>query len=175
MKKYNKVLTQMLIRHRSFEKLEQLQQNHDKLSAAEFQLMFNNWDKEVTQLMLGSEKWCNKFRDGNIEFSPVVGIWIRRLQAYRWIEQYHAGKVKHAGNLCRTCQRLGTSSPQSHCPAQILAGIEACTRHLADLKKIAPQLQNDHLQTCLASARDRGDGSAIKTIQNILRTESIRR
>jgi hypothetical protein len=66
-KKYNKVLTQMLIRHRSFKKLEQLQQNHDKLSAAEFQLMFNNWDKEVTQLMLGSEKRCNKFRDGNID------------------------------------------------------------------------------------------------------------
>jgi len=134
-KKYNKVLTQMLIQHRSFEKLEQLQQNHDKLSAAEFQLMFNNWDKEVTQLMLGSEKRCNKFHDGNIEFSPVVGIWIHRLQAYRWIEQYHVGKVKHAGNLCRTRRRLGISSPQSHSPAQILAGIEACTRHLADLKK----------------------------------------
>ncbi len=57
---------------------------------------------------------------------------------------------------------MGTSSPQSHCPAQILAGIEACTRHLADLKKIAPQLQNNHLRTCLASARDRDDGSAIK-------------
>ena len=116
----------MLIRHRSFKKLEQLQQNHDKLSASEFQLMFNNWDKEVTQLMLGSEKQCNKFRDGTIEFSPVVGIWIRRLQAYHWIEQYHTGKVKHAGNLCRTCRKLGISSPQSHSPAQILAGIEAC-------------------------------------------------
>ena len=130
----------MLIRHRSFKKLEQLQQSHDKLSAAEFQLMFNNWDKEVTQLMLGSEKRCNKFRDGNIEFSPVVGIWIRHLQAYRWIEQYHAENVKRAGNLCRTCRRLGISSPQFHSLAQILAGIEACTQHLADLRKIAPQL-----------------------------------
>jgi hypothetical protein len=35
---------------------------------------------------------------------------------------------------------LGISSPQSHSPAQILAGIEACTQHLADLKKIVPQL-----------------------------------
>jgi hypothetical protein len=50
---------------------------------------------------------------------------------------------------------LGISSPQSHSPARILAGIEACTQHLADLKKIAPQLRNDHLRTCLASARDR--------------------
>ena len=42
-------------------------------------------DKEVTQLMLGSEKRCNKFKDRNIEFSPVVGLWIHRLQAYRWV------------------------------------------------------------------------------------------
>ena len=136
--------------------------------------MFNNWDKEVIQLMLGSEKRCNKFRDGNIEFSPVVGIWICHLQAYRWIQQYHAGNLKHAGNLCRTCRRLGISSPQSHSLAQILAGIEACTHHLADLRKITPQLQIDHLRTCLASARDRKDKSAIKTVQNILQTESIR-
>jgi hypothetical protein len=86
----------MLIRHCLFEKLEQLQENHDKLSAADFQLMFNQWNKEVTQLMLGSEKRCNKFHDWNIEFSPVVGIWIHCLQAYRWIQQYHAGNVKHA-------------------------------------------------------------------------------
>ncbi len=87
---------------------------------------------------------------------------------------HHAGNVKHAGNLCRTCRRLGISSPQSQSLVQILAGIEACTQHLADLRKIAPQLHNDHLRTCLASARDREDKSAIKTIQNILRTESIR-
>ena len=105
----------------------------------------------------------------------MVGIWIRRLQAYRWIEQYHTGKVKHTGNLCRTCRRLGISSPQSHSPAQILAGIEACTQHLADLKKIAPQLRKDHMRACLVSARDRDDTPAIKALQNILRTESIRR
>jgi hypothetical protein len=31
------------------------------MSADDFQLLFNKWDKEVTQLMLGSEKQCNKF------------------------------------------------------------------------------------------------------------------
>jgi hypothetical protein len=70
-KQYNKVLKQMLIHHHSFEKL---QQNHQHMSAADFQLLFNKWDKEVTHLMLGSEKQCNKFCDGSIEFSPVVGI-----------------------------------------------------------------------------------------------------
>jgi hypothetical protein len=33
------------------------------------------------------------------EFSPVTGIWIHCLQAYRWVQQFHEGKVAHEGNL----------------------------------------------------------------------------
>jgi hypothetical protein len=69
------------------------------LRVGNFQLLFNKWDKEVTQLMLASEKWCNKDQDGSIEFSLVTTIWIRHLQAYRWIQQFHEYKVAHGGNL----------------------------------------------------------------------------
>jgi hypothetical protein len=81
-KRYNKVLRQLLIHHRSFEKLDFLQSNHHLMSADDFQILLNRWDTEVTQLMLASEKWCNKFCDGSIMFSLVTGIWIRHLQAY---------------------------------------------------------------------------------------------
>ncbi len=64
-KRYNKVLTKLLIHHRLFEKLEFLQTNHHLMSADAFQTLFNRWDMEVMQLMLASEKWCNKFCDGS--------------------------------------------------------------------------------------------------------------
>jgi hypothetical protein len=51
-KRYNKVLRQLLIRHRSFEKLDFLQSNHHLMSADDFQILFNKWDMEVMQLML---------------------------------------------------------------------------------------------------------------------------
>jgi hypothetical protein len=79
---YNKVLTKLLIHHRLFEKLEFLQTNHHLMSVDAFQTLFNRWDTEVMQLMLVSEKRCNKFCNGSIEFSPITGIWIQRLQAY---------------------------------------------------------------------------------------------
>jgi hypothetical protein len=60
-KRYNKVLTKLLICHRLFEKLEFLQTNHHLMSADAFQTLFNRLDTEVMQLMLASEKWCNKF------------------------------------------------------------------------------------------------------------------
>ena len=112
-KKYNNVLQQMLIRHRAFEKIEDLQLNHSNLFAGEFQPMFNAWGKEVTQLMLRSKKRCNKFRDGNIEFSPVIGLWIHRLQAYRWISRYQSNQVAHSGNLVWLCRCLSIPSPSS--------------------------------------------------------------
>ncbi len=73
---YNKILTLLLICHRLFEKLEFLQSNHHLMSADAFQTLFNRWDMEVTQLMLALEKWCNKFCDGSIEFSPITGVQI---------------------------------------------------------------------------------------------------
>ncbi len=72
----NKVLTKLLIRHRLFGKLEFLQTNHHLMSADAFQMLFNRWDTEVTQLMPALEKRCNKFCDRSIELSPITGIWI---------------------------------------------------------------------------------------------------
>jgi hypothetical protein len=96
---YNKVLTKLLTCHRSFEKLEFLQSNHHLMSADAFQTLFNRWDMEVMQLMLALEKQCNKFCDGSIELSPITGIWICHLQAYRWVQQFHENKVANRGNL----------------------------------------------------------------------------
>ncbi len=105
-KRYNKVLRQLLICHRSFEKLDFLQSNHHHMSADDFQILFNRWDMEVTQPMLASEKQCNKFCDGSLEFSPVTGIWIHCLQAYRWVQHFYEIKVTHRGNLFQTFRCL---------------------------------------------------------------------
>ena len=167
-KNYNTVLKQLLVCHRSFEKLEFLQQNHVNMLAAEFQLMFNQWDREVTQLMLGSEKRCNKFWDGSIEFSPVIGLWIRRIQVYRWIRQNHEGRVEHAGNLFRACQRLFVSPPTSLSPDQVTACKEDCKRHLEALWQSTLKLRDEHLRTCLDPARGRGNVNAVKSIIKML-------
>jgi hypothetical protein len=148
---YN-VLKQLLVRHWLFEKLEFLQQHHSNMSAADFQLMYNQWDREVTRLMLGSEKQCNKFRVGSIEFSPVIGLWIRRIQVYRWIRRYLVGKVEHAGNLYRTCRRLYVPPPHLLTLTQVTATKEDCKRHLEALRQSAPKLRDEHLRSCLDSA-----------------------
>ena len=43
------------------------------MSPAAFQLKFNKWDNELTELMTLSEDKCHKFMDRHIEFPPEIG------------------------------------------------------------------------------------------------------
>ncbi len=171
---YNMVLRQLLICHQSFEKLDFLQSNHHLMSASDFQLLFNKWDMEVTQLMLALENWCNKFQDESIEFSLVTSIWICCLQAYRWVQPFHENKVAHGGNLFRTCRSLNILSLLVLTPAQVLLSINAWMTRLEGLKKEKPRLWNVHLRECLSSAQVREDTASVIAIQKILHAESIR-
>jgi hypothetical protein len=123
------------------------------MSAGNFQLLFNKWEKEVMQLMLALEKVVISFGMESIEFSPVTGIWIRCLQAYHWVQQFHENKVAHGGNLFQTCRRLDILSLLALTPAQVLLNLNECITQLDDLKKDEPKLRNVHLREGLSLAQ----------------------
>ncbi len=124
--------------------------------------------------MLALEKCCNKFWDRSIKFSPITGIWIWHLKAYRWIQQFYENKVAYGGNLFGTCRRLNILSPFALTPAQVMLYINECMTRLDDLKKDAPKLWNVHLRECLSSAWVREDTVSVIATQKIFRVESIR-
>jgi hypothetical protein len=110
------------------------------MSVADYQLLFNKWDKEVTKLMLGSEKQYKNFYDGSVEISPVVGIQIGHLQAYQWVQCYES-KMAYRENMFWTCRHLNILSPTALIPAQVILNIEVCIVRLTELKKAAPKLR----------------------------------
>jgi hypothetical protein len=120
---------------------------------------------------VGLGKRCNKFIDGNIEFSPVVGLWLHRLQAYRWIVDTRMVRFHMQVTLCR---QLSVLSPDSLMMEEVIAAEAACVQKLADLKLQAPLLSNEHHQKCLDTARERGDKVETDAIVAIQCTESTR-
>jgi hypothetical protein len=46
----------------------------------------NKWDGEHTEHQACSENNCNTFKDGSIDFSPEVDIWIKRRDIYKQLE-----------------------------------------------------------------------------------------
>jgi hypothetical protein len=123
--------------------------------------------------MLALEKRCNEFCDRSIEFSPITGIWIQHLRAYRWIQRFHENKVAQGGNLFQTCRHLNIASLVVLNPAQVLLNVNECMTWLEGLKKDAPKLRNAHLRECLSSAQVREDTALVIAIQKIFREESI--
>ncbi len=98
-KKYIEKLKKGFVKHRIYEKLEYLHLNKSSIPRGEYQLKCNSWDTEVTQLKLGSEKGRNQSFNGTIEFSPLVGILVRNIRVYRWIEHFKAVKPTNKKNL----------------------------------------------------------------------------
>ncbi len=55
-KKCIKKLKKGFVKHRIYQKLENLHLNKSSIPRGEFQLKFNSWDREVTQLKMGSKR-----------------------------------------------------------------------------------------------------------------------
>ena len=85
-----------------YTKMNYLKENREKMSEAEFLLLFNKWDVEYTQLMTAAESKCRKYKNDHTPFSPGIGILIQRINTYRWIQQYKSCNVRKFGTCMQT-------------------------------------------------------------------------
>ena len=174
-KNYNKVLKQLYLRHRVFEKFERIDQNYDTMTAAEFQLELNRWDREVVEYKRCAESKCNKKYDGTIPFSDEVGVWFNRLRIYRWMARFKEGRVKDPRNLFRQCKRHGVPQPRELSPEDVAAREASCLSELASRRQRAPELRVRFLRERLDDAIAREDEESAAAIRRILRKEAIRK
>ena len=140
------------MKHRIYEKLENLHLHKSSIPRGEFQLKFNSWDREVTHLKLGSEKGSNQFFNGTIEFSPLLGILVRNIRVYRWIKHFKAGKPTNKKNLWRTCKQQMIPLPLSLTQEEVTEKINGCMKRLANLREKGPKLRAKHLASRLEVA-----------------------
>jgi hypothetical protein len=110
-KKYIKRLKKQLKRHKIEEKLNILNEHQAEMSREKVEHHHNKIDEEVVQQQVGLEKKCNKFYDGKIEFSPEVGIVVRRGRLYRRILDFKHGKPMNHRTLKDTCKKQSVLLP----------------------------------------------------------------
>lgn len=170
-KQYNRVLKSLCDRHKMHEKLLRIKVLDDSVSAAEYQLLHNRWDNELGDFMASAEEECTKFQSSLIEYSPTVGLWLKRRTILKWILRWHDGQVPDDRNLKRAAARNGIEDPLTSSREDIEARLVACIGHLMELRKIAPELRRKHMRACLVKAIERGDEDAAKEIVRIRRKE----
>ena len=172
---YVRVLMQLTQRHKMFSKALRLRRQRMVMTAAEFQLVCNKYDKEFIELMLAAEKRCRNKKPDFLAWSPIVGACVRHLHLYRWILRYKHGGNTNTSNLKRACESQGLPNPIQMTLAEAEIAELTCLRRLDKLRDEAPQLRLEHLQSCIDQARAVNDETKVDALVRIMRRERDRR
>jgi hypothetical protein len=166
-----------LKRHKIEEKLKILNEHQAEMPREKVGHHHNKIDEEVVQQQVGAEKKCNKFYDGKIEFSPEVGIVVRRGRLYRRILDFKHGKPMNHRNrtLKDACKKQSILLPSQLTIEEVKDQIKISDARLKELEKTAPQDRAQHLQSCYVIARDKKRDKAVRTIQKMMRKEAKQR
>ena len=52
-----------------------------EVAVEEYDERMNKWDKELKEFMIAAEKKCRTYKQGHLEWSPTVRMWLAR----RWV------------------------------------------------------------------------------------------
>ena len=92
-----------------------------------------------------------------LEWSPIVGTYLRHLHIYRWIIRFKHGRKTNTSNLKRTCDANGIPNPVGMSLVEAELGELACLRKLEEIRADAPQYRIEHLQECIDKATNAGN------------------
>lgn len=122
--RYATRLEELIVKHNLIERIGEI--NEKGKSVRWTQNAMNKVDRESMQYMIAAEKKCRKIRSGVIPFSPEAVRWIRRIQVYRALLQWRAGRRKNMGNLKRLARRVGISEPFQKSVIELNLRLKAC-------------------------------------------------
>ena len=96
--------------------------------------------------MKASEENCRKFKMNHLEWSPKVGVWIRRKRLLQRVGHFLEGRIPDPRNLLRDCKKRGISDQHLITREELGAELLICDQKLEELKLTAPGLRVEHLE-----------------------------
>jgi len=158
-----------------FKKLLEIRESSDLLSVANFQLLMNRWDVELEDYMKSAENKCHKFKNCHIEWSPAVGIWLKRRWLLARVQKHLRGGVKDDRNLIRDCLKQNIKHPRRITQAELDIQVYVCSKQLDELSKHAPALRRQHLKHLITKYQDKGDEHRAAILLWILHREACKK
>lgn len=169
---YMKTLERQLAKHRLTEKM--MEAHKKELSPEQLKAELDRIDKMSKELMVNAERRCRKLRNGKIPFSPEAAMWIKRLQFYRQLLRYWAGKVKNRGNLKRSARRCNVANAFHLTLEEIEVRMRECKDQCKHFEIYGQAYRTRHLKKRLAVARVNEDAEAERRILEIIQREKDR-
>jgi hypothetical protein len=118
-----------------------------------------------------AEKTCRKIKCCCIPFLPEASIWIRRVQVYYLLLQYHKGKIKNRGNLKQAARHCNILNLLSLSIQDITVHLEACRKECAFYQEHGKWFCWRHLENRKRIALEQEDKEAFQKISAIIQRE----
>jgi hypothetical protein len=88
-------------------------------------------DEEGKTYMRHAEKICKKIKSCRIPFSLKASIWIRQVQVYYSLLQFHKGRIKNCRKLKCVAWLCNIQNTLSLTVAEILEKLKTCKKEWA--------------------------------------------
>ena len=170
--RYTKTLEELILKHRLIERTGEVYLQHK--STETFTRKLNALDSELGDYMRHAEKKCRKIKSGRIPFSPEAALWIRRMQVYRSLLKFHAGRIRNRSNLKRAGIRCGIDNPLALSIREIYLRLQTCTSQCEYFRQNGRYHRKKHLYSRLSAAQEREDEAAAAQILSIIQREKER-
>jgi hypothetical protein len=102
--------------------------------------------EEGKAYMQRTEKICRKIKCCRTPFSLEAEIWIRHVQVYYSLLQYHKGKIKNRGNLKQAAWQCNIPDPLQLLIQVITHRLEACKKVCIFYHEHGKQFRRKHLE-----------------------------
>lgn len=155
--------------------VDKLPQAHKAgLTEENLQLVLDKFDKISKECMVHAKKGFRKIRNGKIPFLPEASLWIKRIQFYRSLLRFWAGKVKNRGNLKRAACRCKVANTFCFTIEELSQRLNECKKHCKYYEVHSQRYRTEHLNRLLAAAQEKGDEEAQRRILEIVQREQDR-
>ena len=165
----------MLNRHLIFQKLLLTDRASEHISLTTLQLQMNKIDKEMEQFMKSAERDSHKFKQNNIEWSPITRVWLCQCWFLQRVQKYKASRIRDPINLFRECTLRGIKDLHQIISDEIVAEFYVCKQNLALLEKHGPHFRFWFLKQHVTTAKKHGDTLWASSVTGIIQKEAIRK
>ena len=171
-KQYIRRLEKNIEKHRLREKLMEV--HNSDLSKEQMKAKLDKLDEISRDFMLNAERKSRKVRNGKIPFSPEASLWIKRMQFFRTLLKYWAGKSVNRGNLKRKAKRCNVVNPFQLTLVEIEARMQECRERCKHFEIYGDAYRTKHLKKRLEVARQNEDEVSERRILEIIQREQDR-
>jgi hypothetical protein len=138
-------------------------------------LMVINLYKQMMEIRVLPEKYCQKNLRPDNDFSPTIQMWYNRIHPYLQLIRIKEGKTNNLCNILRFARQQHIANPGELTMKELQDGLQFARIRQSELRKQAKGLRKVHLHNCLINLIEKKQKKRTAAIKQTINREESKR